>query len=391
MIQQKKHLPRIVVVGGGLAGLSAALKLESFGYNPLLLEASERIGGRVQTNYHGGYLLDVGFQVLLSSYPEISHQCKRALKLKSFRSGACYRTETKWAIFKPLSFWTWEQDTASGLFALGKALTTSAPKVDTETLIHSMGAPETWVDDFLAPFLRGVFLDKHLELSASRFLKLIPLFIWGKACLPAEGMGALPRWYAKQLQKTRIFLNSPVAEVSSNQVILWDGQKISADFILLALSQPELAKLIPDIPAGESRTTCCDYFAVDAEHIDPSRYLFLDGRVDSPVNNFSILSTVQPSYAPKGKHLISATAMGQYLPSVAAVKSYIEEELKLSHLQSLERQIIQHALPSQAGAPPLTTREHNGLFFAGEAVDPPSINDAIISGKQAAKAIFDAF
>lgn len=391
---QSKNKPSVVVVGGGLAGLSAALKLESYGYHPLLLEANETLGGRLQTTHHNGFLLDAGFQVLLSNYPEISFACKRALKLKSFRSGAYYRMEDKWALFSPTSFWRWEKDCSRGLFTLGKTLATSSWKKtegDTDTLIHEMGAPELWVDDFLAPFLRGVFLDKHLEVNSSRFLKLLPLFIWGRACLPAGGMGALPRWFERQLQTTEIRFNSPVAEATPHQVTLWDGQKITADVVLLALSQPELAKLVPSLPAVESRTTGCDYFEIDAEHIHATPYLWLDGRVESPVNNFAILSAVQPTYAPKGKHLLSATTLGTHLPSTSTVQKYLAEELKINPtlLKPMERQFISHALPSQAEIPPLKTRELDGLFIAGEAVDPPSINDAIASGKKAAKAILN--
>ena len=59
----------VVVVGAGLAGLSAAFQLQPLCPNLLLLEASDRIGGRVQhvrppqppsyAFYHPGQLTDV--------------------------------------------------------------------------------------------------------------------------------------------------------------------------------------------------------------------------------------------------------------------------------------------------------------------------------------------
>ena len=62
--------PRIVVVGAGLAGLSAAYSLRNAGYNAEIHEASDRIGGRCwtlrgafaegQIVEHGGELIDQG-------------------------------------------------------------------------------------------------------------------------------------------------------------------------------------------------------------------------------------------------------------------------------------------------------------------------------------------
>jgi len=62
--------PRIVVVGGGLAGLSCAYQLKSAGYAAQIYEASDRVGGRCwsingffdegQVAEHGGELIDQG-------------------------------------------------------------------------------------------------------------------------------------------------------------------------------------------------------------------------------------------------------------------------------------------------------------------------------------------
>ena len=62
--------PRIVVVGGGLAGLTCAYRLKQAGYRADLYEASDRIGGRCWTRRgdfaegqiaeHGGELIDQG-------------------------------------------------------------------------------------------------------------------------------------------------------------------------------------------------------------------------------------------------------------------------------------------------------------------------------------------
>lgn len=60
----------ILIIGGGLAGLCCALRLHQSGLSVQVLEASNGIGGRVRTDQVEGFLLDRGFQVLLTAYPE---------------------------------------------------------------------------------------------------------------------------------------------------------------------------------------------------------------------------------------------------------------------------------------------------------------------------------
>src|SRR3984893_2579755 len=45
---------RVVVVGAGLAGLTAALDLRAAGWDVVVVEARQRVGGRVHTLYGGG-------------------------------------------------------------------------------------------------------------------------------------------------------------------------------------------------------------------------------------------------------------------------------------------------------------------------------------------------
>lgn len=73
----------IIIVGAGLAGLAAAVHLHRQGRKVLLLEASDRPGGRLKTDLHEGFLLDRGFQVLLTAYPESKALLDyKALRLK---------------------------------------------------------------------------------------------------------------------------------------------------------------------------------------------------------------------------------------------------------------------------------------------------------------------
>src|SRR5690348_16858716 len=62
----------VVIIGGGAAGLAAARRLTAAGAEVLLLEAADRLGGRIATDRVDGFLLDRGFQVVNTAYPALS-------------------------------------------------------------------------------------------------------------------------------------------------------------------------------------------------------------------------------------------------------------------------------------------------------------------------------
>eukprot|EP00879_Flechtneria_rotunda_P024261 GHRR01025712.1.p1 GENE.GHRR01025712.1~~GHRR01025712.1.p1 ORF type:complete len:221 (+),score=28.56 GHRR01025712.1:356-1018(+) len=79
----------VVVVGAGLAGLNAAAVLRKKGIEPIILETSDGIGGRVRTDVVDGFLLDRGFQIFLTGYPEVKATLDlEALQLQPFYAGA---------------------------------------------------------------------------------------------------------------------------------------------------------------------------------------------------------------------------------------------------------------------------------------------------------------
>ena len=54
------RLPTVAVLGAGIAGLAAAHRLRALGAAPVLLEASDRVGGALWTVRRNGYQVDVG-------------------------------------------------------------------------------------------------------------------------------------------------------------------------------------------------------------------------------------------------------------------------------------------------------------------------------------------
>ena len=60
LISAAEMAPRVLVVGGGIAGLAAAQDLHDAGYDVLVLEAKDHLGGRVWTDRGTGTALDMG-------------------------------------------------------------------------------------------------------------------------------------------------------------------------------------------------------------------------------------------------------------------------------------------------------------------------------------------
>ena len=65
----------VIIIGGGIAGLAAAYELTVRQIPFVLLEASERLGGLIFTEQHGGFTLDAGPDSLLVQKPAAVELC----------------------------------------------------------------------------------------------------------------------------------------------------------------------------------------------------------------------------------------------------------------------------------------------------------------------------
>ena len=406
--------PDVLIVGAGLAGLCCARELQAKGVNFQILEASDGIGGRVRTDEHEGFLLDRGFQVLLTAYPE-AKRCLdyTRLELKTFIPGALswyagrmnklvdpWRTPGGWKLA-----WQSEFGTLADKLRIARLRSRvrrssidaifQRPERSTKEALEAEGFSSEMIHHFFRPFLGGILLDGELKSSSRMFEFVFKMLSEGDTVLPARGMVAIPAQLAEKFPQDATRLNTKVEALHGNDLTLAGGETVRPRAMVIATDGPSAAHLIGEVEPA-SRSVTCFYFSVDEPPV-AEPLLVLNGDGAGPINNFAVVSQVAPTYAPPGKHLVSATVLGVHQLTDVQLGGFIIAQMKnlfgkvASTWQFLRSYRIVHAQPQQyPGAlepPQRPVRIRPGVYTCGDHRDNASINGAMASGRRAAEAV----
>lgn len=400
----------VIIVGAGLAGLCCARLLQQAGVPWLLIDNSDRPGGRVKTDRVDGFQLDRGFQVLLTAYPEAQRTLDyAALDLKPFYPGSLvYRGNKFHRIADP-----WRRPIAGALSLLnsvGSPLDKlhvarlraramrgtidelfARPECASIWALKQMGFSHRMIERFFEPFLGGVFLDPSLHTSSRMMEFVFRMFASGDIALPASGMEAIPRQLAASLPADRLLMNSPVNAMIDHGVTLTDGRTLRGKQVVLATDASTAARLLGREAPAWSGVRCL-YFAAEKPPI-AGPMLVLNGQGAGIVNNLAVLSEVAPSYAPSGAALISVTVLRapQVVPERLEAQVITEMQSwfgpSVARWRLLRHDHIPHALPQRH--PPTTIHSpdhdtgHDWLLICGDHREHASIQGAMVSGRRA--------
>ncbi|MCO8274677.1 FAD-dependent oxidoreductase [Actinoplanes sp. TRM 88003] len=402
----------VVIVGGGLAGLSAARRLDRAGVEWLLVEASDRIGGRVATDVVDGWHFDRGFQVLNTAYPRVPALVDvDALDMRYFTSGVLVRRggelhRLENPLREPMSA---AQTLNAGVGTLSDrlkfaALATrcatvpaakllDAREMTAQEMLRKAGLSHRMIEEVLRPFFSGVFGDRSLETSSHVLAMVLRSFARGKIGVPAAGMAALPAAIAGPLPYPQLLIGARTLEVTP-RVVVTEAGELHCRAVIVATDPSTASELLPQLPKVDMHGLTTFYFGADRAPIDEPT-LILDGDRREIIANTVVVSNAAPEYAPTGKSLIAASVVGVSAPSSAS-ETVIRVELSRLYgvptddWDLLEVVNIPEALPA-ARVPQAQLRKPvdlgEGLFVAGDHRDSPSIQGALAGGWRTAGAV----
>ncbi len=394
----------VLVVGAGLAGLSAATRLAAAGCDVHVLEAGSHAGGRLATERIDGFVIDRGFQVLNTGYPRAADLDLDALQLGWFERGAVVRVDGRAYRMvdprrRPLALPDLltaplggvREKAALAAFSVLRGYgpvgaLRRTPERTAEQALRSAGVGDAALERFLRPFLAGVLLESELATSSHYLDLLWRSFVRGAIGLPAGGMQAVGEQLAGRLDGERLHLGTPVHTVAPGAVTV-SGSSLRAEAVVVATDPATAARLLPGVTASAPREVTTHYHVLPGSPW-PSPLIVL-GQPDGRLVNSVVLTDAQPRYSPDGRALVASSSLAR------TAERDVREEVARAHdvspgdLDHLTTITVTGAQPT--AVPPLRLRRPvdlgDGVYVCGDHRDTPSIQGAMASGARAARAV----
>ncbi|MFF4355312.1 NAD(P)/FAD-dependent oxidoreductase [Streptomyces sp. NPDC001604] len=416
----------VVIVGAGVAGLSAAHRLTSAGVTTAVLEAAPCVGGRMSTEKVDGFRLDRIGQLLSTAYPELRlTPGLDALALRPFAPGVLLHSDGRHhhagapaaaggargalhavralasAPAKNAPRTTAPLGTAVDQARLGNALSRlatipierllSRPELPAAQALTARGVPARTIDGFLRPLLAALLCDPDLTTSSRCADLALRAFACGRLCLPEGGAELLPELLARALPPGTVHTGVRVTSVSTSAVTTAEHGEIRCRAVLLATDARAAADLLPGLRVPDFHPLTVLHHTTD-EPPTTGASLLLDADRSGPVAHTAIVSAVDPSRAPAGRALISTTVLGPPPPELdTAVRMHLSRLYGTSttRWETLAVHHTPEAVPAMR--PPHDLRRPvrllAGLYVCGDHRDTSTVQGALHSAHRASTAI----
>ena len=371
-----------IVVGAGLAGLTAARAVQQAGISVLLLEASDQVGGRVRSDVIDGFICDRGFQVINPKYPQVVKS--NVIKELDFKyiSGKIRLADEQIKVGYSLSTFSPKLGSINQKLRFLKFV--ASPKVKNE---KSFGHYTTEFPDLyqkvLKPFLSGVFLTDPQEIASDVAQEILRSFVKSLPGVPAAGVGEFSRALAKPIQNLK--LNESVQSVSNGQVTT-NQDTYRARYVIVATDPTTAAQLLSGVQLPKMLSSTTAYFATNQLPSD-SKNLVVSSK--SKLVNSIVISQVSKKYAPDGQHLVSATSLSPITESVFRKELAEIWQMSTHSWEYVARYEIKQSLPAHLPGESKTknAKFSDQIYLAGDHMAVPSQQGAMQSGFLAARAI----
>ena len=426
---------RIIVVGGGIAGLTAAYALQKDGFDVEVLERNDEAGGRMRSERHGDFVVDRGAQFIASSYRNM-----RALvdelglrpqvrRLKTGR-GATLRNGSfvsgNYAGFKAILrardlSWSSKVRLPGILFELRRnkrlldfyAIEKAAPLDDASARDWALRRYGREVLDYLIePPFASTFTALPENLSRAFVLATID-YMFGGFRLSAfhGGNGLLTRTLASKLRVRAGTEVSGIAQTPDGvSVRLGTGEMLAADAAVVATPGNHVARLCETLTAEERRffegvryasSIICFVMTSDRE-ADPGIYGLGIGRTEGVRLYGMAMENPKEGAVPEGKTMFNcalseayaAELMGKSDGEVASAALAELGKLPLRGLEKTEKVVVHrwpelvpqfyHGYIRSLAAFKARRERSDRVFFAGDYLVGPYTEAALTSGLRGA-------
>ncbi|MFC7991248.1 NAD(P)/FAD-dependent oxidoreductase [Streptomyces pilosus] len=436
----------VVVVGAGIAGLSAARRLTSAGVTTVVLEAAPEVGGRMTTEKIDGFRLDRVGQPLSTGHPQLREAAALdGLMLRPFAPGVLLHSDgrhhragaqpgargarsARGALHAVRTLASTPRPgtgprrpvavpgrqvslprhrsgaplgTAVDQARLGAALTRLAgtpverllarPELPAAEALVTRGLPARTVDGFLRPLLAALLCDPDLTTSSRCADLALHAFASGRLCLPEGGAEALPQRLARTLPPGTVRTGVRVTSVSTTSVTTAEHGEFRCAAVLVATGARAAAELLPGLRVPDFHPVTVVHHTTD-EVPSTGASLLLDADRGGPVAHTAVVSAVDPSRAPAGRTLVTSTVLGAATAGVdTGVRMHLARLYGVSTAR-WETLAVRHT----ADAVPQMRPPHDlrrpvrllaGLYVCGDHRDTGSVQGALHSAGRAAAAL----
>ena len=361
----------IIIVGGGITGLSAAWELQGQGVPYVLLEASDYLGGKVETTLtEDGFLIEKAADAFILGKPyaaqlarevgleaEVIHPRQDTKKLYFLRGGKLLDFPENLKMFVPLDD---ESFRASGVLSpegterfLDEVNVPPKPPTDEDESLASFVIRRFGEEalNFIVPMAAGIYVANPYELSMKaafpQFLKMEQDYgslIRGSRATPKAsghifmsfrgGMGAFAQAIASKLTGD-VRLNTPVLRVHSGSVTLAGGEELAASGVIVAVPAwyaapmlgdfAEASSLIGALKVNSSVAVTLSYRAADIPFDMNMHGLLVDASESIALKAMTVHSAKLHGRAPEDHVLVRCFFVGLE-PSVARRQAMAEVE-----------------------------------------------------------------